>query len=84
LRVLASRNPLKEYLAAQGIETRSYYASLLSRHAAFLDHSRCDSLPQAERASREVLSIPCYVGLSPSDQQRVVQGVLDWSAFPLP
>jgi len=68
------------FLAHRGIESRVYYPTLLSDLAQFGPHCRRDVLTQAEKASREVLSLPNYYGLAAKDQERVIHEVLNWAA----
>lgn len=80
VRVPSGRDQLMTFLAQRGIESRVYYPMLLSEHALFGSHCRRDALTQAERASREVLSLPNYYGLSVNAQERVIREVLTWAA----
>lgn len=79
LRVRGERDQLKTHLARQGIESRVYYPRLLSEHAVFRTCPR-GNLTQAERASREVLSIPNHFGLGDEAHARVVSNLLAWAS----
>ena len=74
------RDAVKEDLADAGISTKVYYPNPLHT-MAFLDASMPeDGVLNAERASREVLSLPSFPGLDPADQERVaakIEGSLE-------
>jgi dTDP-4-amino-4,6-dideoxygalactose transaminase len=72
LRVRRGRDALRTHLAARGIESRVYYPSVLPDQPLFANVSRSDALPNAMRASAEVLSIPIYAGLTLEAQSRVI------------
>jgi dTDP-4-amino-4,6-dideoxygalactose transaminase len=75
LRVLRGRDALRTYLAGRGIETRVYYPTLLSEQPLFAKVSRSDALPNASRATGEVLSIPIYAGLTFEAQSQVIDAL---------
>jgi dTDP-4-amino-4,6-dideoxygalactose transaminase len=82
LRVLGERrDELARALAEQGIETAVHYPLPLHRQQALLERDLGapeGSLPVAERAAREVLSLPLYPELSASDRQRVVDAIVEF------
>lgn len=82
LRIPEHRDRVQSHLAQWGIEARVYYATLLSEQPSLSAVSRSDDLPVARAASREVLSIPCYPGLPPQDQKRVIDALLSFSPDP--
>jgi dTDP-4-amino-4,6-dideoxygalactose transaminase len=58
------RDWLRGELLSQGIETLAHYPIPVHRQAAYADLNYAEgSLPNTERAAREVLSLPFYVGL---------------------
>lgn len=69
---------LMHRLGEQNIQTRPLWQPLhLSpAHAA----SASPSLPVAEELYRDVLSLPCSVGLTPVDQERVIRAIRDLRA----
>lgn len=79
-RVPSGRDQLMTFLAQRGIESRVYYPTLLTAHALFAPRCRRDALTQAEKASREVLSLPNYFGFAANAQERVIKEVLAWAA----
>jgi dTDP-4-amino-4,6-dideoxygalactose transaminase len=84
LRVLSERrDALARALAEQGIETAIHYPLPLHRQQALLARglgAAEGSLPVAERAAAEVLSLPLYPELSESDRQRVVDAIVEFMA----
>ena len=62
----AQRDALAEHLGRRGIATGIYYPVPLHRQAPYAELNARLSLPQAEAASREVLSLPIYPELTPS------------------
>jgi dTDP-4-amino-4,6-dideoxygalactose transaminase len=70
------RDALKQYLAAQGIETAIHYPVPIHLHtaAAQLGYGR-GSLPVAEQQAGHVLSLPVHPGLKPSDLEWIVENI---------
>jgi dTDP-4-amino-4,6-dideoxygalactose transaminase len=71
------RDALKEFLAAQHIQSLVYYPVPLHRQPAieYLGHKDGD-FPNAERASREVLSLPMFPLLREVERDRVAEAVV--------
>ena len=71
-----NRDAVGEKLKAQGIPTAVYYPKCLHEQPVF---SACGNkwgdFPVAEKASREVLSLPMHPYLSESDQDRIVEAL---------
>lgn len=70
------RDRLRSYLREKGIETKIYYSLPLHLQKVYrnLGHSDLD-LPVAERASREVLSLPVYPELKEAQIELVVKEI---------
>ena len=66
------RDRLREHLAAKGIGTAVHYPVPLHRHPAFAQKS---SLPHAERAVTEVLSLPLWSYFKESAARRVAREI---------
>jgi dTDP-4-amino-4,6-dideoxygalactose transaminase len=66
------RDRLREHLAAKGIGTAVHYPIPLHRHPAFAQKS---SLPHAERAVTEILSLPLWPYLKESAARRVAREI---------
>jgi dTDP-3-amino-3,4,6-trideoxy-alpha-D-glucose transaminase len=75
------RDRLKEYLAAKGIGTAIHYPVPLHLHGAFAGaRQKKGSLPHAERACREILSLPLGPYLSDSSAREVAECVRSFYA----
>ncbi len=68
----SKRSALKTHLAANGIGSAIHYPVPLHRHPAFAQHI---SLPHAERAVKEILSLPLWPYMKESDARRVAQAI---------
>lgn len=84
IRVLdGRRDALAQFLQSHRIGTAVYYPVPLHLQPCFsgLDY-RPGSLPETERAAREVLSLPIFPGLSEVQQQAVVGRIADFFSRP--
>jgi dTDP-4-amino-4,6-dideoxygalactose transaminase len=74
-----SRDRLRSHLLAQGIETMVYYSRPLHWQEALagLGHQAGD-FPEAERASREVLSLPMFPELTAAEIDRVAAAIREF------
>ncbi len=72
----AKRDELKAKLAEKGVGSAVYYPSPLHTQPAYshLGYKKGD-LPEAERAAREVLSIPIYPELTKAEVETVAEAV---------
>ena len=80
IRILSGqRDALREYLSQQGIGSEIYYPVPLHQQKCFqtLDYQE-GSLPETERAAREVLSLPIFPELSKREQTTVVEQIGDF------
>jgi len=70
------RDELKEWLKLKGIGCKVYYPLPLSLQDCyrFLNYREGD-MPQAEKASQEVISIPIYPELTQEERGEVVQAI---------
>ncbi len=72
------RERVATQLKASGIPTAVYYPKCLHEQPVFSnDGCKVGDFPVAEKASREVLSLPMHPFLTSSDQDRVIAAVRD-------
>ncbi|MEK6940736.1 MAG: DegT/DnrJ/EryC1/StrS family aminotransferase [Nanoarchaeota archaeon] len=71
-----NRESLRSYLTEDGINTEVHYPIPLHKQEAFLQKS---SLPNSERLSGEILSLPLYPELPPKDIKTVCDSVKEWN-----
>ncbi len=70
------RDALRDYLQEQGIGTEIYYPVPVHRQQLYTEKlGYAVSMPEAERAAREVLSLPIHPGLTPSERETIVAAV---------
>jgi dTDP-4-amino-4,6-dideoxygalactose transaminase len=69
------RDRLRIFLEEHGIQTAIHYPVPIHRQPAFAGSTGAESLPAADQAARQVLSLPMYPGL-PEDHQRRVAKVM--------
>jgi perosamine synthetase len=71
------RNEFVSQLNKRGVGARIYYPLPIHRQPVFerMGHYRSVALPETEKASRAVLSLPVYPGLSQAERDYVVQEV---------
>jgi perosamine synthetase len=75
IRVPDDRDVLAEHLRERGIGTMIYYPVPVHKQVAYQRLGYQDHLPVAERASREVLSLPVHPALTREELDRIVEGV---------
>jgi dTDP-4-amino-4,6-dideoxygalactose transaminase len=70
------RDGLREHLLREGIPTEIYYPHPLHLQPAFAYiHCKEGSLPHAESAARQVVSLPIYPELTEDQQQMIVEAI---------
>ncbi len=77
VRVREGRDAAVERLQEKGIGVGIYYPIPVHKQPLYQKLGYRDRLPRAERASREVVSLPVHPGLSGQDLARIVEGVKD-------
>ncbi|HWB84347.1 MAG TPA: DegT/DnrJ/EryC1/StrS family aminotransferase [Bryobacteraceae bacterium] len=71
------RERLRKFLADQGIATAVHYPEPLHLHPAFRDsRTRRGAFPRAERACREIVSLPLWPGMPDIAVERVAAAIL--------
>ncbi len=75
IRVPDRRDALADHLREQGIGTMIYYPVPVHKQVAYQRLGYEDHLPVAERASREVLSLPVHPALTREELDHIVEGV---------
>jgi dTDP-4-amino-4,6-dideoxygalactose transaminase len=75
----ARRDDLRRFLSEHGVGSEVYYPVPLHRQECFLYLGYGEgSLPEAERAAREVIALPIFPEITLDEQQRVVQTISDF------
>jgi dTDP-4-amino-4,6-dideoxygalactose transaminase len=74
------REALRVELLGKGIACGVLYPVPVHRQPAFL--SGAWSLPETERACEEVLCLPCHLGVTSEDVDRVCGEILRWATHP--
>jgi len=74
----ATREKLRQYLASQGIQTGLHYPIALHRQPAFSTRFPSNPLPIAETCAQEVLSLPCFPGMTDGEINLVIETILQW------
>jgi UDP-N-acetyl-3-dehydro-alpha-D-glucosamine 3-aminotranferase len=75
------RDALRRHLAAREVETGIHYPVPIHRQPAWLRvFGETPSLPRAEQAAREMLSLPMHPDLTDAEVERVVDAVVSFFA----
>lgn len=75
------RDALVQHLQEKGIGFGIYYPVPVHQQSYYVNELGYDqSLPEAERAAQEVLSLPVHPGLSPADLEQIVDAVNSFSS----
>jgi UDP-2-acetamido-2-deoxy-ribo-hexuluronate aminotransferase len=72
---VAHRDRVARALAERGVPTAVHYARCLHQQPIFAEARRSGTLREAERAAREVLSLPLHPYLSEADQAQVLDAL---------
>lgn len=72
------RDALRESLSDHGIGTEIYYPIPLHQQACFRSLASNVSLPETDRAAREVLSLPIFPTMTQAEQQTVVLRIAEF------
>ena len=75
------RDDLREHLALNSIASEIYYPTPLHQQPAVHDLFPGQSLPESERAAREVVALPMFPELRDDEQDRVVAVIADFFAI---
>ncbi|TAK25597.1 MAG: DegT/DnrJ/EryC1/StrS family aminotransferase [Chloroflexota bacterium] len=75
VRIRRDRGAAIEMLTQRGIGTSIYYPIPIHEQAVYTDRGLTGSFPEAERAAREVLSIPIRPDLTTQERERVIDAV---------
>ena len=78
----AERDALRAHLRELDIGTEIHYPIADHRQRSIAPDTEPPSLPETESACATVLSLPCYPGLGPDQQGRVIEGVASFTAWP--
>ena len=71
------RDHLRERLAADGIPTMVYYPSPLHHLPLYEEAAGPEGFPHAERAAKEVLSLPMWPHIGAAAQESITAGLLE-------
>jgi len=69
------RDAVLEGLREKGIGTGVYYPVTVHKQQVYIDQGYGGTFPEAERAAKEVLSLPVHPGLSDADLESIVAAV---------
>lgn len=78
------RDAMFEFLKKEGINTGFHYPVPLHLQKCYAGWGYAKgALPVTERVASEIISLPMFPGLTPEQQQRVVEGVMSFVAVPV-
>ncbi|MFH8093058.1 MAG: DegT/DnrJ/EryC1/StrS aminotransferase family protein, partial [Candidatus Aenigmatarchaeota archaeon] len=72
------RDELKEFLEKKGIQSVVYYPLPIHKQKFYQQLGYRDSLPIAEKLSKEVLSLPVHPSLTKKDLNSIVNSILEF------
>jgi perosamine synthetase len=74
IRVREDRDGFRERLKDEGVGSEVYYPVPVHQQEVYADSCRGEVFPEAERAAREVLSLPVHPSLTDAEMDRVIVG----------
>ncbi len=75
---LLERESLRQFLLERGIATDVHYPIPDHRQQAYLPANTASSLSVTEKSCSQVVSLPCFPGLSTGEIDTVISAVCDW------
>ena len=75
---MQNRENFIEYLANNDIQTVIHYPIPIHMQKAYINEYKGDELPITELLSKEVLSLPLWVGMNEEEIQYVIKTINDW------
>jgi perosamine synthetase len=76
IRIEGGRGNVPERLAAAGVGYGIHYSIPIHQQPLYVDMGYTDSLPESERASQKVLSLPVHPAVAPADVQFIASSIL--------
>ncbi|MBD2793234.1 DegT/DnrJ/EryC1/StrS family aminotransferase [Xenorhabdus sp. 42] len=76
-----NRDKLQQYLSNNGIETAIHYPNPIHQQRAWLNSQPSRVLPNTERLSQKILTLPCHHHLSDSDVERIVIAIKQFDSL---
>jgi perosamine synthetase len=74
IRVREDRDGFRERLKDEGVGSEVYYPVPVHQQEIYAESCRGEAFPEAERAAREVLSLPVHPSLTDAEMDRVIVG----------
>ena len=73
------RQGFRDFLSSEGVNTAVHYPLPLTKHEYLQKNGLVTSCPFAEDASRHVVSLPCFPGMTPEQVKKCIQACKSWS-----
>jgi len=70
------RDGFIEYMKTKGIGTNMHYKTPINVHQPYFPYQAC---PRAEWVCNQIVSLPCYYSLTPSEQAYIIEHTNKWS-----
>ena len=80
IRVRKNRDKLQQHLNGRGLPTMIYYPYPLHKQPALKNITKNRTLPEAVKASKQVLSLPIYPELTKNEQNRIIKEIITFYA----